>query len=248
MNIESITNKIINADCMDILKQLPDKCIDLVLTDPPYNYIEYSSDNGGGGMLNDRLYTKEIITKLGGEKKLDASIDIPLFLENLKPKFKFGGFNGIFCCNQKQLYEYITFAKNNSYRFNILIWYKTNPIPLCCNKYLDDIEFIINIKSSEYKIYGDYDTKSKVFISDVNKKDKEKYKHPTIKPLQLFEKLIINHSNKNDLVLDCFSGSGTTAVACHNLKRRFICIEKDYDYWKASVERLENAQAQLRLF
>lgn len=55
-------------------------------------------------------------------------------------------------------------------------------------------------------------------------------------------------SNENDLILDCFSGSGTTAIACHNLKRRFICIEKDFEYWQASCERLKNAQAQLKLF
>ena len=53
---------------------------------------------------------------------------------------------------------------------------------------------------------------------------------------------------QTEKVLDCFSGSGTTAIACHNLKRRFICIEKDYDYWKASVERLKDAQSQLKLF
>ena len=72
--------------------------------------------------------------------------------------------------------------------------------------------------------------------------------HPTQKPVKLIENQLRLYSNENDLILDCFSGSGTTAVACHNLKRRFICIEKDYDYWKASVERLENAQAQLKLF
>ena len=77
--------------------------------------------------------------------------------------------------------------------------------------------------------------------------DKNRF-HPTQKPVKLIEKQIELYSNENDLILDCFSGSGTTAVACHNLKRRFICIEKDYDYWKASVERLENAQAQLKLF
>ena len=77
--------------------------------------------------------------------------------------------------------------------------------------------------------------------------DKSRF-HPTQKPLKLIEKQIALYSNENDLILDCFSGSGTTAVACHNLKRRFICIEKDYDYWKASVERLKNAQAQMKLF
>ena len=72
--------------------------------------------------------------------------------------------------------------------------------------------------------------------------------HPTQKPLKLFETILSDYSKENDLVLDCFSGSGTTAVACHNLKRRFICIEKDPEYWKASCERLEQAQRQQTLF
>jgi site-specific DNA-methyltransferase (adenine-specific) len=79
-------------------------------------------------------------------------------------------------------------------------------------------------------------------------KNKDIRIHPTQKPLKLFEMILRDYSKENDLILDCFSGSGTTAIACHNLNRRFICIEKDYDYWKASVERLENAKSQLNLF
>ena len=72
--------------------------------------------------------------------------------------------------------------------------------------------------------------------------------HPTQKPLKLIEWCLLKGSKENDLVLDCFSGSGTTAVACHNLKRRFICIEKDPDYWRLSCERSEQAQRQQMLF
>ena len=72
--------------------------------------------------------------------------------------------------------------------------------------------------------------------------------HPTQKPLPLFEWCLQNYSKEGDLVLDCFSGAGTTAVACHALKRRFICIEKDFDYWSASCQRLERERAQGRLF
>ena len=64
--------------------------------------------------------------------------------------------------------------------------------------------------------------------------------HPTQKPVILFEKIIQDYSNENDLVLDCFSGSGTTAIACHRLKRRFICIEKDKEYFETSVKRYED--------
>ena len=60
--------------------------------------------------------------------------------------------------------------------------------------------------------------------------------------------LIDKSTNENDIVLDTFAGSCPVAIACHNLKRRFICIEKNYNYWKASCERLKEHQSQLRLF
>lgn len=72
--------------------------------------------------------------------------------------------------------------------------------------------------------------------------------HPTQKPVALFEWILNLRTKENDLILDCYSGSGTTAVACHNLRRNFICIEKDSDYYKSSVERLETIQAQMRIF
>lgn len=72
--------------------------------------------------------------------------------------------------------------------------------------------------------------------------------HPTQKPVKLIEKQLLEYSKEGDLILDPFSGSGTTAIACHRLKRRFICIEKDPEYWAKSVERLKAEQAQLQLF
>ena len=65
---------------------------------------------------------------------------------------------------------------------------------------------------------------------------------------QIAQQIYERYTKKNDIVLDCFSGSGTTAVACHDLKLDFVCIEKDEDYFKASCKRLQDAQAQLKLF
>lgn len=73
--------------------------------------------------------------------------------------------------------------------------------------------------------------------------DPERF-HPTQKPLALIARQIEEHTEPGALILDPFSGSGTTAVAAHLLGRRFICIEKDADYWRASVERLDKARAQ----
>lgn len=72
--------------------------------------------------------------------------------------------------------------------------------------------------------------------------------HPTQKPVNLIAKQIALYSKEGDLILDCFSGSGTTAIACHKMKRRFICIEKDHYYWSESVKRLEEEKRQYDLF
>lgn len=72
--------------------------------------------------------------------------------------------------------------------------------------------------------------------------------HPTQKPLSLMKWCIEKGTNEGDIVIDCFSGSGTTALAARLLKRRFICIEKDAEYWRASVERIEEAKKQGELF
>ena len=72
--------------------------------------------------------------------------------------------------------------------------------------------------------------------------------HPTQKPIALFEYLIKKSTKENDLVLDCFSGSGTTAIACLGTNRKYICIEKDKIYYQKSLERVEEYNKQLKLF
>jgi site-specific DNA-methyltransferase (adenine-specific) len=124
---------------------------------------------------------------------------------------------------------------------NILVWEKNNVTP---NRWY--------MKNCEYTLYL-YKGKA-TSINNKGSKTVHKFAlcgdkiHPTEKPVELMQFYIENSSKQNDIVLDCFSGSGTTAVACHNLKRRFICIEKDPDYYKASVERLEKIRQQPTLF
>ena len=90
-----------------------------------------------------------------------------------------------------------------------------------------------------------FDRNAKIFKYDPLAKGDYRGKiHPTQKPLSLFQWCLQKFSKEGDLVLDCFSGSGTTAIACRNLHREFICIEKDPDYWEASVRRLEKEEKQ----
>ena len=217
-------NKIYNADCMDILKQLPDKCIDLVLTDPPYglNIEKMNFTNSlQGGVCKRNDYSNCF-----KDEKLSKSV-----------------FDEIFRVSKNQ----IIFGGNYYSEF-----FKSTSAWICWNKKGDgrysndfaDGELAWTSFGKPLKIYHFLWTG----MIQQDMKNKDIRIHPTQKPLKLFEMILRDYSNENDLILDCFSGSGTTAVACHNLKRRFICIEKDYDYWKASVERLNIARSQLSLF
>jgi site-specific DNA-methyltransferase (adenine-specific)/modification methylase len=133
----------------------------------------------------------------------------------------------------------------------VIIWDKVNAQPaMSCGVLNSQFEFIFVFQNSKpyNRMFDICNFKRGCETNLWNIKREKNDLHKATFPTSLIERILENFSNKNDLILDCFSGSGTTAVACHNLNRRFICIEKDYDYWKASCERLENAQAQLKLF
>lgn len=218
--MDKYINQIINADCLDILKELPDKCIDLVLTDPPYGIGEAAGKNKSRG--------NKAIAKDYGNKDWDNSIpEKEIFNEILrasKHQIIFGG---------NYFVEYL----HNSPCW--LVWDKNNG----ANDFADCELAWTNFKSAVRKYLWTWNG-----MLQHDMKNKDIRIHPTQKPLKLFEMILRDYSKENDLILDCFSGSGTTAIACHNLKRRFICIEKDKDYYKASVERLKDAQSQLKLF
>ncbi len=81
-------------------------------------------------------------------------------------------------------------------------------------------------------------------------RDKAKFEHTTIKPLQIITNIITNSSSEGNIVLDPFMGSGTTAVACKNLGRQFIGFEKNPKWHKIAEDRLNNIQAngQISMF
>ena len=88
-------------------------------------------------------------------------------------------------------------------------------------------------------MYGNYDTKKRIFTSPINKTDKKLYGHPTVKPVELITKYVINHSLENEIILDPFMGSGSTGVACINTNRNFIGMELDEKYFNIAKERIE---------
>lgn len=132
----------------------------------------------------------------------------------------------------------------------IITWHKTNPLPTANNTYANDTEYCIFARESGVKIGGTYETKREYYVTSINSDDKKLYKHPTIKPLNIIKNFILNSSQENDIVLDCFCGSGTTCVACKELNRRFIGMEIDKEYHKIAVNRLNGilANGQMSIF
>lgn len=219
--------KIAHGDCLSLMKKLPDNSIDLVVTDPPYDVHA----GKGGGAFGNRSSFKEIDFMSNG---FDKSI-----LDELIRVMK--KINIYIFCSQKQIPLLINyFAVENKCNWNLLTWHKTNPVPACKNKYLSDTEFIFFAREKGVPILGEYRTKKTYYVTPLNTKEKKLYNHPTVKPQEILQNLIVNSSNENDIVLDPFMGSGSTGVAALNNKRRFIGIELNKEYVKTATDRIES--------
>lgn len=226
-------DKIYNMDCLEGMKQIPDGSVDLIVTDPPYEF-----ETRGSGFHKKRDYYDEIAAQ-----GLAAGITEEYLVE-MERVMK--ATNIYLFCNKNQLRMYFNFYKDKN--CDLLVWHKLNPIPVVNNKYLSDLEYIFFARDKGVKLWGGYNTLSKVYTSNVNKTDLNIWHHPTIKPMPLVKMLISNSSQEGQTVLDPFMGSGTTAVACIKEKRHFIGFELNKEYYDRACLRIDAAQRQLSLF
>ena len=224
--------KLYQGDCLEVMKDIPDKSIDLVITDPPY---EISTTGAGIYKQADKQYVKELSGMKDGFSK-EVLDELCRVMKKI---------NIYFFCSQKQIIPLLDyFVKEKKCNWNILSWHKTNPIPACGNKYLTDTEFILFFREKGVKVYGSFDTKRTWYATPLNQSDKKKYGHPTVKPLSILENLVINSSQEDEIVLDCFMGSGSTGVACINTNRKFIGIELYEKYFQIAKDRIEQSQSE----
>lgn len=249
------TFNLINGDCYEELKKIPDKSIDLIIIDPPYEFV---CGGGGGAFGADKEnYHKEYLAlyKETGHTKETERLRVIANANRQRDNIKFvsKGFemklldelarimkktNIYIWCSKAQVGKIINYYENHKDNIDILTWHKTNPIPTCNNTYLSDTEYLIFAREKGVKVYGTFETKRKWYATPLNVKDKKKWLHPTIKPLNIIKNLVINSSLKGDTVLDCFMGSGTTGVACKETGRNFIGIEIDEKYFNIAKERI----------
>lgn len=225
------TNEIYNIDCMEGVQLLDDKSIDLVVMDPPYLLNLQKTKNTTS--INN--YANELLD-------LKDGFDLKI-LDLLIPKMK--KINMYIYCSKRQIKQLLEYFMNKGCNYELLTWHKQNPSPLTNNNYLPDTEYIVFAREKGVKLYGNYYTKRKYYISGVNQVDKKKYKHPTIKPLAFIENHIINSSKEGDLVLDCYCGSGTTLVGALKNDRRYIGFEINKEYYEIAKKRIEDTKAEM---
>lgn len=242
-------NEVYLGDCYEIIKTIPTNSVDLIITDPPYKvetqgagFFGKKSDEYSMNYKGKKAYT------YGGERyvmKEIANISDG-FSENILDELcrVMKKINIYIWCSQKQLFQLINyFVEKRKCNWNLITWHKTNPIPACGNKYLTDTEYCLFFREKGVRIQGSFETKFTYYVTPLNSKDKKQYGHPTIKPLNIIKNLIINSSNEGDVILDPFFGSGTTGVAAQELKRKFIGIEINEEYYRIACDRLKGIDA-----
>jgi len=215
------------GDCLEIMKKFPKKSIDLVIADPPYGVN--SNETNGIRYIDNYFDVKKVSNLL---------FDL---LKNNKRLFAF--------IAQKTLFQTIhNFDKHFNFH-QILIWHKPNFTSggKRTFDFTNSHEFILlfhkgkpDILNNPRKISDEYSSNSDVlrYTQPQSNFKKNKRYHIHQKPLKLVKHLILASTNKNDLVLDPFIGSGTTAIACEKLGRKWIGIEINPEYCEIAKQRL----------
>ena len=219
-------NTIQQGDCLELMKQLPDKCVDLVVTDCPYFIVAGGSTVPMGGIFSSEF------ARSGGMFEHN-SIEFAEWLPEIYRLLK-DGTHAYIMINGRNLAELQLEAQKVGFEYqNTLIWEKGTVTP---NRYyMQQCEFILMLSKRPARTINKPGT-SNIFHVQNNIRDKQ---HPTGKPVELMEAFIENSSNPNATVLDPFMGSGTTARACKDLGRNFIGFEINQKYVDIANKRLQ---------
>jgi len=231
--------KITNEDNMELMARYPDKYFDLAIVDPPYGIGESKSNfdsrnrpikQKNGAYLN--APNNNYARKEWDSKKPDKEY----FLE-LKRVSKHQIVWGV---------NYFNFG----FGVGRIVWDKCNGSNEFSDAEIAYQSFTNSTRLLQYMWSGMFQGKSikEGHIQQGNKKLNEKRIHPTQKPVKLYEWLLINYAKEGDKILDTHLGSGSIAIACHNLGFDLTACELDKEYFDAAIKRINEHKQQLRMF
>jgi site-specific DNA-methyltransferase (adenine-specific) len=232
------------GDCLEIMRNIPDASVDMVLCDLPY------------GTTQNKWDSVIPLDKLWGEYVRITKESAAIILTAQTPFDKVLGYSNLPLLKYEWIWEkniatgFMNAAKMplKSHE-NVLVFYQKlptyNPQFTMGKPYKakrkGNVDTGENYGQVGIKVRTDTINDGRRYPQTVQQFDKENGLHPTQKPVALMEYLVKTYTNEGDTVLDNTMGSGTTGVACVNLRRKFIGIEKDEKYFQIAKERIENA-------
>lgn len=212
-----------NQDCMVAMAGFDDNQFNLAIVDPPYGigFGEFNRTN----KTTDGTRVKANKYK---QSNWDESIPTEIYFKELfrvsKNQIIWGG-------------NYFPFIWNYGGK-GFIYWHKGNPVPNFADGELAWTSFNKVAKQFDFRYYGGLEG---------NTSSSEKH-HPTQKPIALYEWLLMNYAEEGNKILDTHLGSGSIAIACHNLGYDLEGYELDKDYYIAAKKRLQEHQSQIRMF
>ena len=220
---------ITNEDCMDLMARYEDNYFDLAIVDPPYGI----GVNKGGHTLAGNGNFKGGNFKVAARKYKGGEWD------NEPPKQEY--FTELFRVSKNQIvWGANHFIERMPYNSSCwIVWDKDNGESYQADCELAWTSFDKAVRKFTWRWWG---------LLQQNMKNKEERMHPTQKPVKLYEWLLMNYAKEGDRILDTHLGSGSIAIACHNLGFDLTACELDSEYYEAAMKRLKQHKAQERLF
>lgn len=227
------------GDSLELLKNIEDNSIDLIVTDPPYLIERINT----GGTINNLKKLNKSLSELDNADII-SGYDIETFGKEFIRVMK--DINIYIWCNKVQIVDYFNFYVNQiGCVYDILFWNKPNALPTYSNKYIVDMEYCLYFRKGKGRCFPqNYEDAKTYYSAPINVYDKQKYKHPTIKPLEMTERFIRNSSREGEVVLDPFMGSGTTGAACKRLNRKFIGMEINEQFYNMAKMRIAETRKE----
>ena len=225
--------KLYQGDCLEVMDKLIEEGVkvDAIITDPPYMIARKNNFHTMGRKGIDF-----------GE--WDKDVDLFSWLDRI-PKLLSKNGSVVIFNDWKNLGDIARYCESLGLEIkDLLRWEKTNPMPRNRDRrYITDYECAIWLVNKKSKwVFNRLDEKyqrPKFEYPVVS--GNEKTIHTTQKPVKLMEEIIRVHTKKDNTILDCFMGSGSTGVACMNTNRKFIGIELDENYFNIAKQRIEEA-------
>lgn len=211
---------ITNEDNMELMARYPDKYFDLAIVDPPYG-IDADKKNSVKKMQSKKSAS---LSKDYGNQDWDSAIPDDDYFNELKRVSK------------RQI---VWGANFFNLQGGMLYWHKQVTMPTYSQGELAWLSWLNKIDFVDIAWHG---------MIQHDMKNKEHRIHPTQKPVKLYEWLLMNYAKEGDKILDTHLGSGSIAIACHNLGFELTACELDKDYYEDAIKRLDQHKAQQRLF